>query len=213
MVYSDFTLERFLADFNLQIYNDVLFPGLTPIAVPQGLTERLAEGRALALLSEKARSEFIAAPVLLAVRQLTEDRIAIYSGQRLDVDPAHGLAGECDFLLAETQPLPVLRAPIVSVIEAPKADIDLGLGQCAAQMLGSLRFNEQAGVNIHATYGCVTNGREWQFLRLEGNTLIFDTVLFYVADVGLILAAFLAAIAAVHASSASAGMPNATTPR
>lgn len=212
MAYSDFTLERLLADFNLQIDNGILFPDLVPIAIPQSLTERLAEGRSLALLSEKARSEFIVAPLLLAVRQLSENRIAIYSGQRLDVDPAHGLAGECDFILAETPPLPVLRAPIVSVIEAKKADIDSGLGQCAAQMLGSLRFNEQAGAAIQTTFGCVTNGREWQFLRLAGNRLTFDTVLFYIADVGLILAAFLAAIAAAHIP-ANHPIPTATMPR
>lgn len=57
MAYSDFTLERLLADFNLPIDNGILFPDLVPIAIPQSLTERLAEGRSLALLSEKARSE------------------------------------------------------------------------------------------------------------------------------------------------------------
>ena len=45
----------------------------------------------LALVSEKARSEFIVAPMLLAVRELT--------------DPARQLLGECDFLLAEDSPI------------------------------------------------------------------------------------------------------------
>jgi hypothetical protein len=52
----------------------------------------------LALLSEKARSEFIVAPVLLVARELSHDTVAIYSGQRLDVDASRGLQGECDFI-------------------------------------------------------------------------------------------------------------------
>jgi hypothetical protein len=45
----------------------------------------------LALLSEKARSEFVVAPILLAARELSHDAFAIYSGQRLGVDASRGL--------------------------------------------------------------------------------------------------------------------------
>ena len=66
-------------------------------------------GMQLALVSEKARSEFIVAPILLAVRELSGERIAILSGQRLDVDPDRRLQGECDFILALSDPVPRLR--------------------------------------------------------------------------------------------------------
>ena len=47
--------------------------------------------------------------------------LAIFSGQRLDVDPERSLVGECDFILALTDPVPRLRAPIVTVVEAKKS--------------------------------------------------------------------------------------------
>ena len=48
--------------------------------------EHGTQGVHLSLISEKSRSEFIVAPILLATRELSGNRVAIYSGQRLDVD-------------------------------------------------------------------------------------------------------------------------------
>jgi hypothetical protein len=86
----------------------------------------------LALLSEKSGSAFIVVPVLLAGRELSGDRLAIFSGQRLDADPARGLLGECDFILAVGPALPPLHAPIMTVVEARENDIESGLGQWIA---------------------------------------------------------------------------------
>jgi hypothetical protein len=104
-----------------------LFPGLAPATVPGWLDDFLGRTTQLALVSEKARSEFLVAPILLAARELTGNVVAIYSGQRLDVDPARGLQGECDFLLARSEPVPRLRAPLLPVVEAKKNDIEGGL--------------------------------------------------------------------------------------
>ena len=65
------------------------------------------------LLSEKARSEFIVVPILLACQEMSAGALAIYSGQRLDVDSDQGLVGECDFILSAVPPVPALRAPLV----------------------------------------------------------------------------------------------------
>ena len=97
----------------------------------------MARGTRLATISEKARSEFIVAPVLLAARESTAGRLAIFSGQRLDVDPARGLVGECDFILAVGPAVPPLRGPIATVVEAKENDVEAGLGQCVAQMAGA----------------------------------------------------------------------------
>ncbi|OUL34638.1 hypothetical protein BV372_13475 [Nostoc sp. T09] len=63
----------------------------------------------MSFISEKARSEFIVVPILLVCRDLSEDRLAIFSGQRLDIDSAQGLIGKCDFILALAPPLPAVR--------------------------------------------------------------------------------------------------------
>ena len=101
--------------------------------------------QAAALVSEKARSEFLIAPVLLAAHDFAPGALTIYSGQRLDVDPERGLLGECDYILALTPPVPRLRAPLVTVLEAKKGDVEAGLGQCVAQMVGARLFNERTG--------------------------------------------------------------------
>ncbi len=148
----------------------------------------------LALLSEKARSEFIVAPILLAVRELTGERIAILSGQRLDVDPARRLQGECDFILALSEPVPRLRAPLLTVVEAKKNDIEAGLGQCVAQMVAAQVYNERSGQPLPAVFGCVTTGEDWQFLRLTGTEVTIDQGRFYINNVGDILAALQATL-------------------
>ena len=132
--YQDFTLESAEAAFGLIAQPGELFPGLSPAPVPDWLRDLLQRGhRVAALVSEKARSEFLVVPVLLAAQDFVPGALAIYSGQRLDVDPDHGLVGECDYIIALTPPVPRLCAPRVTILEAKKGDIEAGLGQCLAQ--------------------------------------------------------------------------------
>ena len=148
--------------------------------VPDWLHVTLEKGLPIALGSEKARSEFIIAPILLTVRDENQNRIAIYSGQRLDSDPSVGLVGECDFILTNAPALPIIQAPIISIVEAKKNDIESGLGQCAAQMVGAQRVNQREGTGIDTVYGCVTTGETWQFLRLAATTLTIDSERYYI---------------------------------
>ena len=107
------------------------------------------------------------------------------------MDAGRRLLGECDFILSLSEPLPRLRAPLVTIVEAKKNDIDAGLGQCIAQMVAAQMFNERAG-RTGVVYGCVTTGEDWQFLRLDGQAVLIDPTRRYINDVGSILAAFLA---------------------
>jgi hypothetical protein len=111
----------------------------------------------------------------------------LYSGIRLDIDPDKGLKGECDFILANAPPAPTLRAPLMVVVEAKKNDIEEGLAQCAAQMVGARLFKEHHKEPVPAVYGCVTTGEAWQFLRLRGQELLVDADRHYITDVGTIL--------------------------
>lgn len=189
MSYADFTLESVEAAFGLSSRHEILFAGLKPLTVPVWLSDLLERGRkTAALVSEKARSEFLVVPVLLAVREFATGNVSVFSGQRLDVDPQRGLAGECDYILALTQPLPRLRAPLITVLEAKKGDVEAGLGQCVAQMVGARLFNERAGEPQRPLFGCVTSGEDWQFLRLENTTISVDPTRLYIDNVGGILA-------------------------
>lgn len=190
MAYTDFTLESAEATLGVTARPGDLFPGLIPAPVPAWLADQLGRGMRLALVSEKARSEFIVAPILLAVREAAGDAVAILSGQRLDVDPDRRLMGECDFLLARSEPVPRLRAPLMAVVEAEKNDIDGGLGQCVAQMVAAQVYNDRAGQPLETVYGCVTTGEDWQFLGLTGAAVTLHRPRLYIDDVGSVLAAF-----------------------
>lgn len=188
MAYKDFTLESVEASFGLVAQLGVLFPDLSPAPVPDWLRDLLERGqRVAALVSEKARSEFLVVPVLLAAQEFAPGGMAIFSGQRLDVDPDRGLVGECDFILALTAPVPRLRAPLVTILAAKKGDIEAGLGQCLAQMVGARLFNERAGQPSRPLFGCVTTGEAWQFLRLDDAAVVIDRSRLFLDNVGGIL--------------------------
>ncbi len=125
MSYADFSLDAVESAFGLVSRLGELFPGLHPVPVADWLRDYLSRGQQVAaLVSEKARSEFLVVPILMAARELTSSELAIYSGQRLDVDPARGLLGECDYIVALTPPVPRLKAPLITVLEAKKGDLE-----------------------------------------------------------------------------------------
>ncbi len=189
MAYTDFTLDSVESDLGIGQRPGPIFAALPDVEPPPRLSSHLTRGMELALVSEKARSKFIVAPTLLAVRELSGGRVSILSGPRLDVDPLRRLSGECDFLLSLTEPLPRIRPPLLTVLEAKRNDIEAGLGECAAQMVAAQIFNERAGLAGRAVQGCVTTGAEWQFLRLDAQDLVIDPSRPYINRVGSVLAA------------------------
>ncbi len=188
MAYCDFTLESVAASLGTTTQQAMLFPELEPLPIPQWLSEMLGKRTQLALISDKARSEFIVSPILLACRELSKDCLAIFSGQRLDVDAERGLVGECDFILALAPPVPPLRSPILTIVEAKKNDIEAGLGQCTAQMIAAQLFNRASGREQVPVYGCITSGEVWQFLQLSHTVAFIDEQRYYLDNVGAILA-------------------------
>lgn len=188
MAYSEFTLEKVATDLGITTQQADLFSSLPPLDPPIWLCELLDKCTQLALISEKARSEFIVSPILLACRDLSQNQLAIFSGQRFDVDPSRGLTGECDFILALAPSVLPLRAPILTMVEAKKNDIESGLGQCVAEMVAADLFNRTSTEANALIYGCVTTGEVWQFLQLSESVALIDAQRYYLNAVGNILA-------------------------
>jgi hypothetical protein len=187
MTYSEFTIEEVRRTFALTLRDQPFFAEIGRVEPLSWLTHVLRQGRDLAILSEKARSEFIVAPVLMACRELFQERIHVFSGVRLDAAPHRGLKGECDFIVARTATALALQGPLLVVLEAKKNDIEEGLGQCAAQMLGARVYNEQDGWPVPVVYGCVTTGTEWQFLRLAGLEVVLHPRRLRIEETGELL--------------------------
>ncbi len=201
MAFGEFTLDSALKSLGVAVRESNLFPSLIPAAIPAWLPDWLARGTRLALISEKSRSEFIVVPILLAAKELSGGRLAIFSGQRLDVDASRGLTGECDFILALGPSVPPLRSPIAAIVEAKKNDVEGGLGQCVAQMVAAQEFNAAAGKEIAPVYGCVTTGEAWQFLRLADGVAELDSQRFYLDDPAAILGALSAVVGQAERNS------------
>jgi len=184
MAYSDFSLNQVKKVFGLTEQSVQLFSDVPTLEPSNWLQETLSYSLKLALSSssEKARSEFIIAPILIELERRNLNKLSIYSGENLDVDEDQGLKGECDFILSKSPVSLTMQAPIVSLVEAKKGDIKGGLGQCIAQMLGAQRFNELENNSISGIYGCVTTGEDWQFLKLESNVVFVDDHRYYINE-------------------------------
>ncbi len=190
MSYSDFSIDDVKERFHLVFEEGQnLFASVSEIEVSSHLRESLAEGAplALAISTEKARSELIIAPILVEARRQMNHRASIFSGIDFTVEPAQGLRGVCDFLLGRSPEQLTLEAPVVAVVEAKKEDIVAGIGQCVAQMVAVRLFNQRKGREVPAVYGAVTTGTNWKFLRLAGDTAFVDFADYYIIEVGRIV--------------------------
>ena len=152
------------------------------------LIEDLRRAKILKFASEKERSERLVSPILSELAMLNENEITIYSGHELEVDKSLGLVGECDFLLTLGEnTIQVLRPPIFTVVEAKKQDLDWGTAQCAAQMVGSTRFNATHDINFPYIYGATTDGTTWKFLKLKNKDLIVDSDFYTIQNLDKLL--------------------------
>ena len=111
-----------------------------------------------------------------------------FSGEDFTVDESVGLNGTCDFLLSRSPKLIEIEAPVFVLVEAKKSDLKMGLGQCAAEMVAAQRFNQNKGQIIPYIYGCISNGTQWRFLKLDNHVLTIDLNDYPLPPVGQILA-------------------------
>jgi hypothetical protein len=190
MAYGDFDLKTAVQRFGLLEERDTdLFAHVQPLDPSVSLRDWLAEFApvALGVNSEKARSEFIIAPVLAEAKRRSGGQVNILPGVTFDVDKSLGLAGFCDFLVARSPEFYYIQGPILAVVEAKKEDLVAGLGQCVAEMVAIRIFNEREGTPLAAVYGCVTSGSIWRFLKLQESKLFVDRPEYYLRDAAKIL--------------------------
>jgi hypothetical protein len=178
LAYSDFTLKRVKEEFGLLLVEGVPFlPEIPPATLTNPyLQDVLQESLSLAIAmgSEKARSELLISPILFELRRILDRKISFFSGEDFTVDSDCGLSGVCDFLLSRSPEQLMIEAPAVVIIEAKKDNIKGGLGQCIAEMIAAQRFNERAKTPVKTIYGSVTTGNIWTFLKLEEKTVTID---------------------------------------
>lgn len=190
MSYSQFNLANVIKQFELTLSQaESLQIDFAPISPSLALTHMLGLGAKLAMqqATEKARSEFMIAPILLEVRSLVHETISVFSGVEFNVDSDQGLVGICDFLFSRSNQHFFLEAPVLTVVEAKNENFKQGIAQAAAEMVAAQIFNQREGKPIPTLYGAVTIGNEWQFMMLEGKHLSVDNRFYDLDDLPSIL--------------------------
>jgi hypothetical protein len=129
----------------------------------------------------------IIAPILLEMMEKNHRAFTIFSGETLDVDADKGLNGECDFIISRAIKAYTIQAPIFALVEAKQNIVENHIGQCVAQMMGVMIFNQSENQPIETIFGCVTNGEVWQFLKLENQTILIDARKYFLDNLEQIL--------------------------
>ncbi len=195
MGYENFTLDDVKQKLGLSVREaEGLFADVSPSAPSAWLEECLREGVSLALAvsTEKARSEWIVAPILLEVRRRRRGEIALFSGTSFNVDDTRGLTGFCDWIITHSPEQLAVEAPVVALVEAKNEDFRRGVPQCIAEMYAGRVFNERRGRARDAMHGVVTTGNVWRFLRLRGDVAEVDMTEIYIHQIDRILGVLLA---------------------
>ncbi|MHC5818983.1 MAG: hypothetical protein ACYT04_24670, partial [Nostoc sp.] len=198
MAYSDFKLIEVIDSFGLVIHESSgLFANVQEQECSDLLSTILQENvdLAVAISTEKARSEMIISPILLEIRRKFNYEISFFSGVDFTVDSQRGLNGFCDFILSLSSEQLLVRSPVIVLVESNNENLRSGLAQCIAEMVAAQLFNERSGNQIKAIYGAVTIGTIWQFLKLEGNVVSIDLSEYYIKDIKKILGILYSAIA------------------
>ena len=99
--YGDLSLENLRKTFQLHLSRTEIFSEIIPVEPAAWLKQVLQEGFEISVISEKARSEFIIASILLFIREMHQSKIGICSGTRFNIEPSRGLRGVCDFILGK----------------------------------------------------------------------------------------------------------------
>jgi hypothetical protein len=190
MAYSDFTLPDIKRQFHCIIDETTdLFASVGEIQGSPWLQETLGETLPLALAvhTEKSRSELLIVPILVELRKLAQHQVSLFSGIDFSVDPGQGLNGVCDFIVSQSPEQLLVSAPILIIVEAKNENIKGGLAQCIAAMIAARLFNDREGTVVAAVYGAVTTGTNWRFLKLEPGTVYIDQREYYIDRVEKIL--------------------------
>lgn len=191
MSYSQFTtLEMVEANFGIAIVDEVgIFDNIPESDYSDFLGQTLQENISLALAinTEKARSELIVTPILVELRKQFNYQISFFSGKEFNVDKKKGLNGFCDFLISRSSEQLLIKAPVVALVEAKNDNIQSGLPQCMAEMIAAQIFNERRNNPISPIYGIVTTGTNWKFLRLIDQIMEVDLNDYFIDNIPKII--------------------------
>ena len=124
----------------------------------------------MSFLNEYVICEEVIKPIINIVAKKHD--LPVWSHVPFEVDKERGLTGTPDYIFA----LPKrgrmrFKPPIACLGEAKRDDFIQGWGQTSAEMVAAQIANKNTKTPI---YGLVTNGKLWEFGKLEGNLFTIE---------------------------------------
>lgn len=118
-----------------------------------------------AFSSEAARCELVIFPILREIYKEYCQTTALWVQKPFTFDAK--LNGTPDYILSQKSELgkTILGLPLLLLVEAKRNDFEQGWGQCLAELIAADNLNHHK----RAVYGIVTDGKLWEFGRLNNN--------------------------------------------
>jgi|AntRauTorckE5430_2_1112549.scaffolds.fasta_scaffold17587_3 hypothetical protein len=171
--YSKFTFQDLKSLGLKAVVVDLFEERIEEVKASDWLKQSLAKGTNFSLNTEKAKSEFIIAPILNEIHANNQAVFAVYSGFNFTINTERGLQDFWDFLLAKLPLNIVPDIPIIAVVEAKlNQDLSAAIPQYAAEMYATRLWNKEYGEPAQPIFGTVTTGDNWLFLRLDDDMTV-----------------------------------------
>jgi hypothetical protein len=129
--------------------------------------------------SEAARCELVILPILRETYKKVAFQLSLWVQKPIAYNDK--LSGTPDYIVSKRSSLgkTVLEFPLLMVAEAKKNDFEQGWAQCLAELVAAQKLNEDEEMPI---YGIVTDGKYWEFGKLEGSIFTKNLESFSVDD-------------------------------
>jgi hypothetical protein len=137
-------------------------------------------------LSEYSTTETLIFPILREMWKPFRSSLMLWSHKAISYDA--DLCGTPDYIVTRRSPLglAVFELPYLLVVEVKKDDFTRGSAQCMAAMVAAQKLNGQPEQTL---FGVASNGRVWEFGRLQGSVFTQDPRLYLAQDLDGLAAA------------------------
>ena len=129
--------------------------------------------------SEFSICENLIYPILKEVWKCYRSKFVLWGHRSLNYD--ENLSGFPEYILAKRSSLGkvVFDKPYFLLVEAKQDKFDEGWAQCLAEMVAAQRLNDELEIVI---FGIVSNGKFWQFGKLEANIFTFNKTFYTIQE-------------------------------
>ncbi len=158
----------------IEVRNQKFIPNdLEEFVVKPSLIEEIDLNLLTYRSNEFYATENLVSPILRAAWRKYMKEINMWTHQAIKYD--EDLSGTPDFMFThlKKEQYEVMSYPIITTVEAKAENFVEGWAQCITQMLACQKLNTKPNVVI---FGIVTTGKQWEFAKLEENTVTKNIV-------------------------------------